>query len=176
MIKKKRRQLEAMQPEAMPTAERLRHAGDAFEIGGSSGRGKRIFRMLDAPIEQLLKEGKLNDAQYEVLRLMRVHWWLGSLSGNLRSTDLNRLTMKLPHDETNLTSVERGLMHREAFYCGWSALDLLQKTSVNSVVLIEQSLTATGADLGYASPYRGRAAVLEYLRGAAAQLMDAWRG
>lgn len=164
------KKLAAMQAEAMPTAQRLQHAGGAFEIGGN-GRGKRIFRMLDAPIEQLLKENKLNDAQYEALRLMRVHWYLGSLSGNLRSTDLDRL----PDDQMNLTSVERGLMHREAFYAGWKMLDLLQKAAVNSVVLIEQSLTATGADLGYSSPYRGRVAVLGYLHGAAEQLIDAWR-
>jgi hypothetical protein len=168
-----RRRDATLAAEAMPTTERLQHAGDAFEIGGVSGRGRggtRIVRILDAPIERLLSERKLSDAQYEALRLMRVHWLLGNLAGNLQSVDLDRV----PQEQSNLASVERGLMHREAFYSGWELLNLLQKICVNSVVLIETPLAITGAGLGYASPYRGRLAVLGYLHDAADELIRAF--
>lgn len=159
-----------MAAEAMPTSERLKQAAGAFEIGGDRG-GKKVFRMLDAPIERLLLEHKLSDVQYESLRRLRVHYLLGNIAGNLQSGDLDRVRQ----DQNNLVSTERGLMHREAFHQGFDILTLLQKMCVNSVVLIETEMAVTGAGLGYSSPYRGRLAVLGYLHDAADRMIGVWR-
>lgn len=151
---------------AMPTTERLRQAGDAFEIGGNARVG-RIVRMLDAPLEQLYARRQLLQAQYEALRRQRLHWWLGAMASPLRAADLNRVSA--PAWDA-LGQSERELMHRQAFDAGWALLNLAQRGVVTTVVLTEAGLTDAGAELGYRSLYRGRMAALDMLRASAEAL------
>jgi hypothetical protein len=158
-----------MADSAMPTQERLQQAKGAFQIGGD--RRCKIFRMLDAPLEQIFSQQKISDLQYEALRQLRVHWYLGQLAGMPRSIDMNRVTV----DWNGLGQSERELMHRQAYDIGWRELARLEQIAVNAVVLVENPLAVAGLELGYRSPYRGRVAVLELLRSAAAKLVKAWR-
>jgi hypothetical protein len=156
---------------AMPTAERLKHAGKGgFTIGGEQ-RGVKIFRMLDAPIEQLLAENKLTNLQYEALRRLRLHWYCGHLAGLPHAVDLNRVA----GFGSGLGQGERELLHREAFDQGWRTLALNEHGVVGCVVLSEYSLALAGSELGYSSPYRARQAALELLLSAADRLAKAWR-
>jgi hypothetical protein len=157
----------SMAATAMPTQERLRQAGDAFEIGGSVRDG-HIFRMLDAPLEQLYGRRLLTQGQYEALRRMRLHWFLGAMASSLRAVDLNRVQVS---SWDALGQSERELMHRQAFGAGWALLGPLQRGVVMTVVLTEGGLTSAGAELGYRSPFRGRMAAMDLLRGAADVLM-----
>lgn len=154
---------------AMPTQRRLAQAGAAFEIGGDARSG-RVIRMLDSPLEQLLSERKLSEQHYEVLRRLRLHWYLGKIVGQVHAIDLNQVQTAW----SGLAQNERALLHREAFDQGWSVLERLERGVVNAVVLTETGLTEAGAGLGYRSPYRGRVAALELLQSGAGRLVRAW--
>jgi hypothetical protein len=155
---------------AMPTQERLQQSQGAFQIGGDKRSGK-IFRMFDTPLQRIFSEQKISELQYEALRQLHTHWFLGQLAGIPRSVDLNRIAV----DWNGSAASERELMHREAFDIGWRALERLERFAVNVVILIEQPLTVAGHEIGYRSPYRARLAALELLQSAAGKLVIAWR-
>jgi hypothetical protein len=159
-----------MVAEAMPTQERLKHAQGAFQIGGDKRSGK-IFRMFDTPLQRIFSEQKISELQYEALRQLHAHWFLGQLAGMPRSFDLNHIS----GNWNGSTASERELIHRQMFEMGWKMLENLEQKIVNIVVLTEQPLVEAGQMLGYRSPYRGRVAALEILRQAADRLVAAWR-
>jgi hypothetical protein len=165
----KRTSAPLMADTAMPTAERLRHAAGSFQIGGDRRSG-RIFRMLDAPLEQIFADKKLSDLQYESLRRLRMHWTLGQLAGSPQSIDYNRVA----RDWNGTAQSERELFHREMFGIGWQELGGLERSIVGAVVLSEIALSLAGALLGYRSPYRARVAALELLQASAGKLAAAW--
>jgi hypothetical protein len=142
---------------AMPTAERLRHAGGAFEIGGNARSG-RIVRMLD-PLQQLFSVHQLTETQHGALIRLRAHWSLGLLSGSMGSLDLDRVRQSGAGSRE-----EQCLLHREAFRLAWARLTRTEREVVYTVVLTEGGLTSAGAVLGYRSPYHGRMAALALLR------------
>ena len=154
----------------MPTAERLRQAEGSFEIGGDRRSG-RIVRMLDAPLEKLFSNHKLNDLEYESLRRLRMHWTLGQLSGSPQSVDLNRVA----HDWSGNAQSEREVFHRQQFEIGWRALLPLERGVVGAFALNEIALAIVGLGLGYRSPYHARCAALELLQRGADTLAIAWR-
>jgi hypothetical protein len=128
--------------------------------------------MLDAPLEQMLARAQINDRQYEALRLLRLHWFLGHLASGLRAADLNRVPGQ-PGD--GLEHNERELLHRQAFRAGWVAMSGLERGTVSATVLTETAgLTSVGVALGYSSPYRGRMAALELVQSAANTLAKIW--
>lgn len=164
-----RKQSATLSEDAMPTRERLEHSTGAFEIGGRRG-GKRVLRMLDTPLERIFLEHRLSPTQYDALRRLRVHWFLG-ITGRIQAANLDRTQA----DWSGLERNERELMHRQAFDAGWGGLDRPQAVVVNAVVLVEQGLVEAGAELGYRSPYRGRQAALELLQAGGEQLAQTWR-
>lgn len=156
--------------QAMPTRERLAQAQGAFQIGGD--RRTKVFRMLDTPLESLYNSEKLTGIQYDALRSLHLHWYVGLMSGSAKSVDLNRISSP---DWARMSIGERELMHRQCFDVGWSCLDVSQKVVVNVVALEESGLQVAGFKLGYASPYRGRIAALELLQSGGDALAKAWR-
>ena len=159
-----------MAESAMPTAERLKQAAGAFDIGGDKRSG-RVFRMLDAPLEILFSAKKLTDLEYESLRRLRMHWTLGLLSGSLQSADFNRVADHL----SVAAQSEREIYHREMFNIGWVAMVPLERATVGAVALNEIALAIVGAALGYQSPYRARSVVLELMQSGAARIAQAWK-
>jgi hypothetical protein len=154
---------------AMPTAERLRQAAGSFQIGGDRRSG-RIFRMLDAPLEQIFAEKKINDLEYEALRRLRMHWTLGQLAGSPQSVDFNRVA----RDWNGIAQSERELYHREMFGIGWNKLEQLERGIIGAVALSEITLAVAGLSLGYRSLYRARLAALDLLHSGAGKLAMAW--
>ena len=167
---KKRTSAALMAAEAMPTAERLKQASGAFHIGGDRRSG-RIFRMLDAPLERIYADKKLNETEYESLKRLRMHYTLGQLSGSPQSVDFNRVSFRWRGD----SQTERELFHREMFASGWLAMLPLERGVIGAVVLSEIELAMVGEFLGYRSPYRGRVAALDLLRAGAAKLATTWK-
>jgi hypothetical protein len=160
-----------MADSAMPTIERLKHAGGHFQIGGDKRTG-RIMRMTDSPLEILFAEQKLTDLQYEMLRRLRLHWFFGQLAGNPLSANLDRVGSA---DWDGLQQNERELMHRKSFNNAWFHLLEIERVVINAVALTETGLTDAGAQLGFKSPYRGRVAALEVLHAGADRLARVWR-
>jgi hypothetical protein len=159
--------------EGTPTPQRYKHAQGAFEIGGDkrSGKGNRIVRMLDSPLEQVWTNNQITDAQYENMRRLRLHWFLGDLAGSPQSMNYNRVGT---NDWINLGTSERQLQHKQEFIRAFDVLTTIEKQIVSAVVLIEIPLSVAGVELGYRSPYRARQAALEILRGAADRLARVW--
>jgi hypothetical protein len=147
----------------MPPRERLTH-GD-FEIGGE-GR-HRVVRML-TPLDRLKALQQISQAQYEALRLLHLHWFLGCLAPQLRAVDLERT----PGSGAGPIDA---LAHQEDYYRGMRRLTPIERSVATTLALSEFGLTSAGAMLGYQSPYRGRMAALKILQSAADRLIEAWR-
>jgi hypothetical protein len=149
----------------MPPRERLSH--DDFEVGGV-GR-MRVVRIL-TPLDQLLARAQISPLQYEALRLLHKHWFLGHLAPALRAIDPER---------TYGAGAELGLealYHQASYYQGMDSLrEPHQQYVVTTLVLGEFGLNSAGALLGYRSPFRGRVKALELLRSAANRLIEIWR-
>lgn len=160
-----------MAAEAMPTPERLRRAAGAFEIGGDRRTG-RVIRLMDAPLQRLRADHRLDELDYEALCRLHRHWVLGQLGGAPRAIDYNRVTV---HEAGGAAFSERELFHRSMFRLGWGELVTLERLATGAVVLAEVALAEAGGALGYQSPYRARSAILELLRSSANKLATIWK-
>ena len=152
----------------MPTRERLAKAVGAFEIGGSGVH--RVVRMLDAPLEQMRAREQLTETQYHTLRTFRMHWFLGHHAGNLHAVDLNRIVF----GQEGFGEIAEQIWHSQMYYLAYHKLSTVERDLAVRVVLEECNITEAGAWLGYHSPYRGRQAVLVYLRHTAEEILSAW--
>jgi hypothetical protein len=173
-VKRHRRAVHVSEVEAHddrgPTPERLQRARKAFVVAGTVRR--RIVQMCDTPLERLLLRDQLSLGQFNALRKLREHWFLGQLAGHPRAVNLDRI---LAPTWDGLALGERELEHRGQFRWAWLVLTALERQVVYSVALAEAELLAAGAAMGYRSPHRARQNALTVLRAAADRLVKLWR-
>jgi hypothetical protein len=158
-----------------PTPERMAKAGSDFETGGDERTGK-VIRIMDSPLDGMLRRRMVNGVEYEALNKLRLHWWHANLSGSPRSADLNRVWASDMHF-SQMPKSEREAHHRsqyrkaEQLISGFSHLRWIV---VFNAIFSELPLHLCVPRLGSHSKYRTRELAKHEIIGAAGQLRKMW--
>ena len=142
---------------AVPTAERLRHAGGDYELGDDQ-QGSIVTRMRDSPLERALARRAINREQYSAGVKYRHHWYRAGLAGNVGSADLARIFAAASPDPAG----ERIQHHRDQYRRASQALGLLLSRVLDMAVCQERPLHEVGSMLGW--PARAGAIVVATVR------------
>ena len=156
-----------------PTHERMERAGEAFEIGGDERTGK-IIRVLDSPLDGMLRREMVNGVEYAALNKLRHHWWHANLSGSPRSPDINRSWATDVFGFSHMAKTEQQYHHRRQFRDAMAKFSHLRGIVVQNALFSELPLHLCVPRIGSASAYRCREAAKKELKGAADQLRKMW--
>lgn len=156
-----------------PTAERLRKALDAVDIGGDE-RTSRIYFFKDTPLQRFYgrlksRAGTNEEAQLtrETTALLKYkhHWYHGGLEATVGSVDLNRVFSSDPSNMSGMAKSERQFFHRQAYRAAREVVGHEAGIVLDNFVCMEWPM-----DVACASPTRGRRIVRE----AAGKLAKEW--
>lgn len=156
-----------------PTAERLRHADGAVEVG-DDGQGTRVYTLRDAPLERMQSRGALEPKEYSALMKFKAHWVHAGLTPSIGSIDLARVFAADPLGYSGMAKTERQVFHRQRYREAVQHIGLRAALVVERVVCAEQSLETAGFALNWKTPAQARAAATELLRDAGERLAQLW--
>lgn len=155
-----------------PTPERMAKAGSDFETGGDERTGK-VIRIMDSPLDGMLRRRMVNGIEYEALNKLRLHWWHANLSGSPRSADLNRVWAS-DMFFSQMPKSEREAHHRSQYRKAMALFSHVRGIVVTNALFSELPLHLCIPRIGLASAYRCREAAKRELIGAADQLRKHW--
>lgn len=156
-----------------PTSERVRAAGESFEIGGDQQAGFK-YTMQDSPLDRLWSRRAIGGKEYAALKRYREHWYQSGLGGSAQSADLNRIFAANPINMTFLAKSEAQVNHRDNYWAAREHIGHKPGIVVDNVVCQEWDLVIAGHSIGYSSPYRARQKATEILRDAGYRLSKMW--
>ena len=156
-----------------PTAERVREAGDAFDIGGDN-HGVRTYIFADSPLGRMFKRHAIDPIEFTALQRYKHHWYHGGLLAAMGSVDLNRIFASDPSNMTGMAKSERQAFHRQQYRSAREMIGHRPGIVVDNVVCAEWPLHVAGHSIGYDSPHRARVAATEILRDAGYRLAKLW--
>jgi hypothetical protein len=156
-----------------PTPERVARAGSAFEIGGDNRTGK-VIRIMDSPLDSMLRRHWIGGAEYAALDKLRHHWWHANLSGAPRSADINRSWATDMFGFSHMPKSEREAHHRSQFRKAMAKFSHLRGIVVQNALFSELPLHLCVPVIGRASAFRCRERAKVELIGAADQLRTLW--
>jgi hypothetical protein len=148
-------------------------AGSAFEIGGS-GRAGKVIRIMDSPLDGMLRREWIGGADYAALDKLRHHWWHANLSGSPRSADLNRAWANSAFGFSHMAKTESEAHHRVQYRKAMALFSHIRGIVVTNALFSELPLHLCIPRIGPASVYRCREAAKRELIGAADQLRKHW--
>lgn len=147
-----------------PSPERLKRAGEQYNIGGDERSGIRVFHFLDSPLERLYTrlsrsagtENKIErlKAEYEALSKYRRLFVESGMVGSIGSVDPNRTYSPNPAGRSFLASTERQQDMRDEYRRAVIHLNRSQRWGhkqtivVDNVVNNEHSLVIAGFSIG----------------------------
>ncbi|MEH2525833.1 MULTISPECIES: hypothetical protein [unclassified Bradyrhizobium] len=158
---------------AGPTIERIARAGAFFTVAGRS-RSARKITMLDDALGRAWMRRNISAEEYSALKKYALHWLAGGLQGHLGSVDLNRILAFDPGSMSGLAKTERQADHRRLYWAAHDQLGARPAFVADHIACMDSSVPQVAAMLGYRSPSRGRAKVIEILSDAGFRLMKFW--
>lgn len=156
-----------------PTPERMERAGEAFEIGGDERTGK-VIRVMDSPLDGMLRREMVNGVEYAALNKLRHHWWHANLSGSPRSADLNRAWANDVFGFSHMAKSENEAHHRSQYRKAMALFEHVREIVVTNALFSELPLHLCVPRIGEFSPSRNRDRAKKELKGAADQLRRHW--
>jgi len=156
-----------------PTDERLRHAGDNFEIGDDQ-QGTRTYTIRNSPLDRLKLRNGIDDRQYRALVKYRIHWHHAGLEPSLVSVDLDRIFAVDPSAFSGMAKTERQVFHRNRYREAREEIGHHHSIIVDNVVCAETELHIAGLALGCKSPHRARLKAVELLTESGGKLAYLW--
>lgn len=156
-----------------PTPERMARAGSAFETGGNE-RGGKVIRIMDSPLDGMLRKEWIGGAEYAALDKLRHHWWHANLSGSPRSADINRSWATDLFGFSHMAKTEVEFHHRTQFRKAMKLFSHLRGIVVTNALFSELPLHLCVPTIGRSSAFRCRERAKMELRGAADQLRRFW--
>ena len=154
-----------------PTDERLRHAGNRYDVGDDRQGTVRIT-MRDAPLERLHGSGVIDTEQYGAGCAFRQHWYQGGFNG-LASADLLRVnggSVNFDH----LSKTEAMEHHRRQFSIAVQHLGAVNAWVMCEMVCYETPLHQVGMMLGWNTANQARAAATERVKNGLDRLVELW--
>lgn len=156
-----------------PTRERLRAAGEFYEVGDDKA-GHKKWTMQDSPLARLKARRAIDPKEYAALMKYAHHWYHAGLSPGVGSVDLNRVFSSDPSNSSGMAKSEGQAHHRSQWRKAREVLGHRPGIIVDNVVCCEWPLAVAGHSIGYDSPYRARQAAAEILRDAGYRLAKMW--
>jgi hypothetical protein len=156
-----------------PTPERMARAGRAFEVGGDVRTGK-VIRIMDSPLDSMLRHRMVDGREYAALDKLRHHWWHANLSGSPRSADLNRAWATDTFGFSHMPKSEKEAHHRSQYRKAMNLFEHVRGIVVTNALFSELPLHLCMPMIGSASAYRCRERAKQELVGAASQLIKYW--
>jgi hypothetical protein len=135
MSRREKREHQAAEPRAEPTAERIRPAGGDFERGHSGQ-----ITMRDSPLERAFARKLITHQQYSVGQKYRHHWYHAGLAGRLESIDLNRIFATDPANFSGLAKTEAQVFHRQRYREATQAVGKIGSHVLDCIVCRETPL------------------------------------
>lgn len=152
------------------TPERLRR--EPFEVGDDR-QGTKIVRII-SPLERMRRDGRLSGAEYDALQRYKHHWHHSGQQPALSSVDPNRIFASDVLSFSGMAKSEAQAHHRQQYRAARLHLGHRPGIVADNVVCYENTLEIAGYGIGYASPYRARAAAFEILQDCAHRLAKFW--
>lgn len=167
--KRKRPRLAPLQ--ADPTPERVAKAQGAIEFGDDEF-GRKVMRVRDFPIEELLRRGNINSAEYSVGVKFRHHWYHSGLS-ELQSAEMCRVSVSIPDNWLGMPKTEEQAHHRQQYR---KAVECMGRDAWVVVWLVchEYPLSRTGMAMGAPYPADGIREATRALKRALGCLCGIW--
>jgi hypothetical protein len=154
---------------ALPTRERLRHAGGDFERGHT---GQMTMR--DSPLERVFARKLVTQRQYSAGQKYRHHWYHAGLSGSLGSIDVNRVFSDDLGGFSGMAKTDQQLFHRQCYRQAVQAVGKIGSHVLEWTVCREMPIDEVGYSLGWSSRPQAFAAGVERMRSALDDLCRIW--
>ena len=154
---------------ALPTRERLRHAGGDFEHGDTGQ-----ITMRDSPLERVFARKVITQRQFAAGQKYRHHWYHAGLAAALGSIDLDRVFATDLGGFSGMAKTDRQVFHRQRYREAVDAIGKIGSHVLDWTICRELPIDEVGYTLGWTSRPQAYAAAIERMKSALDDLCRIW--
>jgi hypothetical protein len=156
-----------------PTPERLRHAGNAYEVAESRGSAGTMT-MRDCPLERAFGRGQLEEREYQAGIKFRHHWFHAGMAGQITSLDMDRVFARDLSSMGHMPKSEKQLFHRQRYREACDEMGQRQSQAVEDCVCAEIEFEKIGRKFGFNNDPQARACAVTLIRDGLYRLAKIW--
>lgn len=156
-----------------PTNERLRHAGEGFEISETRG-GAGVMTMRDCPLERAYNRGQIQEREYQAGVKFRHHWFHAGMAGHIGSIDFDRIFARDLSSMGHMAKTEAQAFHRQKYREACNEMGPRPAKAVEYLVGAEFEFEKVGRMFGYNNDPQARAVAMTLLQDGLYRLAHLW--